>query len=84
MFGIGTLIGIWAIIGLLADISGSLEVIKGALWGWVALAFVLAQLPVAANARVLVGAVAGQIPFGRCLALETSNTFTSLVGGEVA
>jgi tRNA A-37 threonylcarbamoyl transferase component Bud32 len=84
VFGIGTLIGIWAIIGVLADISGSLEVIKGALWGWVALAFVLAQLPVAANAWVLVGAVAGQIPFGRCLALETSNTFTSLVGGEVA
>jgi glycosyltransferase 2 family protein len=84
VFGIGTLIGIWAIVGVLADISGSLEVIKGALWGWVALAFVLAQLPVAANAWVLVGAVAGQIPFGRCLALETSNTFTSLIGGEVA
>ncbi len=44
-FGIGTLIGIWAIIGVLADISGSLEVIKGALWGWVALAFVLASAP---------------------------------------
>ena len=84
VFGIGTVIGIWAIIGVLADVSGSLDVIKGARWGWVALAFVLAQLPVAANAWVLVGAVAGQLPFGRCLALETSNTFTTLVGGDVA
>ncbi len=84
VFGIGTLIGIWAIIGVLAGVSGSLDVIKGARWGWVALAFVLAQLPVAANAWATVGAVTGQLPFGRCLALETSNTFTSLVGGDVA
>ena len=84
VFGIGTVIGIWAIIGVLADVSGSLDVIKGARWGWVALAFVLAQLPVAASAWVLVGAVTGQLPFGRCLALETSNTFTTLAGGDVA
>jgi uncharacterized protein (TIRG00374 family) len=84
VFGIGTVIGIWAILGVLADVSGSVDVIKGARWGWVAMAFVLAQLPVAANAWVLVGAVVGQLPFGRCLALETSNTFTTLVGGDVA
>ncbi len=84
LFGIGSLIGIWAIIGVLADISGSLDVIKGARWGWVALAFVFAQLPVAANALATIGAVPGQLPFGRCLALETSNTFTSLAGGDIA
>ena len=49
VFGIGSLIGLWAIIGVLSDASGSLEVIKGASWGWVALAFVLAQLPLAAR-----------------------------------
>jgi uncharacterized membrane protein YbhN (UPF0104 family) len=84
LFGIGSLIGIWAIIGVLADVAGSLDVIKGALWGWVALAFVLAQLPVAASAWATIGAVTGQLPYGRCLALETSNMFTSLVGGDVA
>src|SRR5262249_24972498 len=47
VFGIGTLIGVWAIIGVLADVSASLDVIKGASWGWVALTFVLAQLPIA-------------------------------------
>ena len=84
LFGIGSLIGIWAIVGVLADVAGSLDVIKGARWGWVVLAFVLAQLPVAASAWATVGAVTGQLPYGRCLALETSNMFTSLVGGDVA
>jgi uncharacterized protein (TIRG00374 family) len=84
IFGIGTLIGVWAIIGVLADVSESLDVIKGASWGWVALTFVLAQLPIAAEAWALNSAVPGQLPYGRCLALETSNTFTALVGGDTA
>jgi uncharacterized protein (TIRG00374 family) len=84
LFAVGSLIGIWAIIGVLSDASGSLEVIKGASWGWVALAFLFAQLPVVSEAWALIGAVVGQLPFGRCVALETSNTFTSLVGGNVA
>ena len=84
LFAVGSLIGIWAIIGVLSDASGSLDVIKGASWGWVALAFLFAQLPVASEAWALIGAVVGQLPFGRCVALETSNTFTSLVGGNVA
>ena len=31
-----------------------------------------------------IGTVTGQLPFGRCVALETSNTFTSLAGGDLA
>ena len=58
--------------------------IRGASWGWVALAFVLAQLPVVAEAWALTGTVPGQLPFGRCVALETSNNFTALVGGDAA
>jgi len=84
LFGLGSLVGVWLIIGLLSDARGSLEAIKGASWGWVALAFVFAQLPVVAEGWALIGSVVGQLPYGRCVALETSNTFTSLVGGEVA
>jgi hypothetical protein len=84
VFGIGTLIGVWAIIGVLSDVSGALEVIKGADWGWVALTFVLAQLPMVAEGWALLGSVAGQLPFGRCVALETSNNFVALVGGDAA
>ena len=84
VFGIGTLIGVWAIIGVLADVGQSLDVIRGASWGWVALTFVLAQLPMVAEAWAVIGSVPGQLPFGRCVALETSNTFTALAGGDVA
>ena len=80
LFAVGSLIGIWAIIGILSGAGDSLEAIKGASWGWVALAFIFAQLPVVAEGWALTGTAAGQLPFGRCFALETSNTFTPLVG----
>lgn len=81
---IGSLVGLWLIIGVLTDVSGSLSVIRGAAWGWVAAAFVLGQLPVVTGAWALTGAVIGTLPFGRCVALETSNMFTSFVGGDAA
>jgi uncharacterized protein (TIRG00374 family) len=84
LFAVGSLLGIWLIIGVLSDAGDSLDAIKGASWGWVALAFVFAQLPVAAEGWALLGAATGQLPYGRCVALETSNTFTALVGGNVA
>ena len=56
LFAVGSLIGIWAIIGVLSGAGGSLEAIKGASWGWVALAFIFAQLPVAAEGWALLGA----------------------------
>jgi uncharacterized protein (TIRG00374 family) len=83
LFGLGSLIGIWLIIGILSDAGSALDAIKGASWGWVALAFVFAQLPVVAEGWALLGAAVGQLPFGRCVALETSNTFVALVGGDV-
>jgi glycosyltransferase 2 family protein len=81
---VGSLVGLWLIIGVLTEASGSLSVIRGASWGWVAGAFVLAQLPVVTGAWALTGAVMGPLPFGRCVALEASNMFTSFVGGDAA
>jgi uncharacterized protein (TIRG00374 family) len=81
---VGSLVGLWLIIGVLTEASGSLSVIRGAAWGWVAAAFVLGQLPVVTGAWALTGAVMGPLPFGRCVALETSNMFTSFVGGDAA
>ncbi len=81
---VGSLVGLWLIIGVLTEASGSLSVIRGARWGWVAAAFVLGQLPVVTGAWALTGAVMGPLPFGRCVALETSNLFTSFVGGDAA
>ena len=81
---VGSLVGLWLIIGVLTEASGSLSVIRDASWGWVAAAFVLAQLPPVTGAWALTGAVIGPLPFGRCVALETSNLFTSFVGGDAA
>ena len=81
---VGSLVGLWLIIGVLTDASGSLSVIRGAAWGWVAAAFVFGQLPVVTGAWELTGAVLDPLPFGRCVALETSNLFTSFVGGSAA
>jgi uncharacterized membrane protein YbhN (UPF0104 family) len=81
---VGSLVGLWLIIGLLSDVSSSLSTIRGADWGWVALAFVLGQMPVLTNAYVLTGAVLAPLPFGRCMALEASNAFTAFVGGTAA
>jgi hypothetical protein len=51
LFAVGSLIGIWAIIGVLSGAGDSLAAIKGASWGWVALTFLFAQLPVVAGPR---------------------------------
>jgi uncharacterized protein (TIRG00374 family) len=83
LFAVGSLIGIWLIIGVLSGAGDSIAAIKGASWGWVALTFIFAQLPVVAEGWALLGAAAGPLPYGRCVALETSNTFTALIAGDV-
>jgi len=83
LFAVGSLLGIWLIIGILSDAGDSIAAIKGASWGWVALTFLFATLPVVAEGWALLGAATGQLPFGRCVALETSNTFMALVAGDV-
>ena len=84
VFGLGSLLGIWLIIGILSGAGSSLEAIKGASWGWLALAFIFALASEVCLGWALLGAAAGPLPFGRCVALEVSNAFTSLVGGTVA
>jgi len=43
VLALGTLIGGWALIGVLINVSNSFSTIVGAAWGWVAVTFVLAQ-----------------------------------------
>jgi hypothetical protein len=47
---LGTLIGGWALIGVLIDVSQSFDTVIGAEWLWVIMAFVLAQLAYVASA----------------------------------
>jgi uncharacterized membrane protein YbhN (UPF0104 family) len=81
---IGTLIGGWALIGVLIDVTQSFDTIIGADWLWVIAAFILAQLAFAGSAVEDMGGVAGELQFGRVLALEVANSFSGLAGGTAA
>jgi uncharacterized membrane protein YbhN (UPF0104 family) len=81
---IGTLIGGWALVGVLIDVSRSFDTVLGADWLWVVVALVLAQLAYVASAIETLGSVAGPLPFGRVLALEVANAFSALAGGAAA
>ncbi|HEY4464346.1 MAG TPA: lysylphosphatidylglycerol synthase transmembrane domain-containing protein, partial [Streptosporangiaceae bacterium] len=81
---IGTLIGGWALIGVLIDVSKSFDTVIGANWLWVAAAFVLTQLAYVASAVEGIGSVAGPLPFGRAVAVEVANAFSALAGGTPA
>ena len=80
---LGTLIGGWALIGVLVNVTQSWSTITGADWGWVAVVFVLAQAAYPALALTTVGSVTDTMPYGRTVALEVSNTFVALAGGSM-
>ena len=81
---VGTLIGGWALIGVLIDVSKSFDTVLGADWLWVIAAFILAQLAYVASAVEAIGSVAGVLPFGRVVAVEVANSFSALAGGTAA
>jgi uncharacterized membrane protein YbhN (UPF0104 family) len=81
---IGTLIGGWALIGVLIDVSKSFDTVIGAEWLWVVMALVLAQLAYVASGVEGIGSVAGPLPFGRAVAVEFANAFSALAGGTAA
>jgi glycosyltransferase 2 family protein len=81
---IGTLIGGWALVGVLIDVSRSFDTVIGADWLWVIIALILAQLVYVASAVEGIGSVAGPLPFGRAVAVEVANAFSALAGGGPA
>jgi uncharacterized membrane protein YbhN (UPF0104 family) len=80
---VGTLIGGWALIGVLVNVTQSWSTITGADWGWVVAVFVLAQAAYPALAVATVGSVTDTMPYGRTVALEVANTFVALAGGSM-
>jgi glycosyltransferase 2 family protein len=81
---VGTLIGGWALVGVLIDVSKSFDTVLGANWLWVIVAFILAQSAFVASAVEGIGSVAGALPFGRVVAVEVANSFSALAGGTAA
>ncbi|HEX6525806.1 MAG TPA: lysylphosphatidylglycerol synthase transmembrane domain-containing protein [Streptosporangiaceae bacterium] len=81
---IGTIIGGWALVGVLIDVSKSFGTVIGADWLWVIMALILAQLAYVASAVEGIGSVAGPLPFGRTVAVEVAKAFSGLAGGTAA
>ena len=81
---VGTLIGGWALIGVLIDVAASFDTVIGAEWLWVIMALVLSQLAYVASGLEGIGSVAGPLPFGRAVAVEFANAFSALAGGTAA
>jgi uncharacterized membrane protein YbhN (UPF0104 family) len=85
MFGLTLLAG-YALVGMLAGIDfasvwGELE---DANWGWVAAAFVVAQLPLLSEATTMMAAVAQPIPFMPTMQLQSAIKFIQLAIGGAA
>jgi uncharacterized protein (TIRG00374 family) len=81
---VGTLIGIWAMVGVLTDVTSSFSTLKGADWAWVAVVFFLSLLPPVVEAWALVASVFAGVPARPVVALEYAKAFTGLVGGTPA
>ena len=81
---VGTLVGGWALIGVLIDVAASFDTVIGADWLWVIMALVLAQLAYVASAVESLGSVAGPLPLGRTVAVEVAKAFSGLAGGAPA
>jgi uncharacterized membrane protein YbhN (UPF0104 family) len=80
----GSLIGGWALLGVLLDVGRSFDTVRGAHSGWVVLVFVLSMAVFPALSLEVLGAVVDPLPFGRVLALEIADTFVGLAGGTMA
>jgi uncharacterized membrane protein YbhN (UPF0104 family) len=81
---VGTLIGGWALIGTLINVTNSVDTIIGAEWAWVVVAFLCSQAAYVASAVEDLGSIAGDLPFGRVVAVELANSFSGLAGGSPA
>lgn len=73
--------GIYLLIGQLAGVAEMGDIFSGAIWEWVVLTFVLAQLPPFAQAVAMLGSVAAPLPMGPVVGVQFANAFTGLVGG---
>ncbi len=81
---VGTIVGVYLLIGQFAGLSGVGATFKSASWEWVAAAFAISQLPQIASAVAMIGSVIAPLPLGPVVGVQYANNFTGLVGGSMA
>lgn len=57
-------LGVYLLVAQLAGVAAMGDIFSGAIWGWVLLTFVVAQLPQLSQAVAMLGAVSARLPFG--------------------
>ena len=81
---IGTVIGMWALVGVFINVASSFDTLKGAAWGWVAVVFVIALFPPLVLAWSLVSSIFEGVPLLQATMLQESQTFTGMIGSAIA
>ncbi len=84
LLAIGSVIGMWALLGVFVNVAASFDTLKGASWDWVALVFVLSLLPPVVVAWALVASLFDGVPLVQATLLQESQTFTGMIGSAVA
>ena len=74
-------LGVYLLVVQLAGVAAMGDVFEGAIWEWVVVTAVLAQLPPLSQAIAMLGAVASKLPLGPVTVVQYAQAFTGLVGG---
>jgi uncharacterized membrane protein YbhN (UPF0104 family) len=80
----GAMLGVYLLLGELADVRNVGDVFTDPNWGWLVVCFAVSQTPQFAGAVAMLGSVAAPLPLGPVTAVQFANNFTGLVGGTVA
>lgn len=83
LMAVGTIVGIYLLIGQFADVASVGDVFSGVIWGWVVVVAVLSQLPQLAQAIAMLGSVSTRLPLGPAAGVQFANQFTGMVAGTV-
>jgi uncharacterized membrane protein YbhN (UPF0104 family) len=81
---VGTLLGVYLLIGQFTGLAGLGDVFRSADWVWLTAVILISQLPPFAAAFAMIGSVMAPLPFGPVVGVQYANNFTGLVGGSVA
>ncbi len=74
-------LGVYLLYAQLAGVAAMGDIFAGAIWGWVVMTFLIAQMPQISQAVAMLGAVSARLPFGPVVGVQFANAFTGLVGG---
>ncbi len=75
------LFGLYLLVVQLAGVAEMGDVFQGAIWEWVVVTALIAQLPPLSQAIAMLGAVATTLPLRTVTVVQYAQAFTGLVGG---